>query len=518
MPGLVKAVILDLDGVVTDTAGVHAAAWKTLFDAYLARRAGGGAFRPFDTDADYRRYVDGKPRYEGVRSFLASRDIHLPRGEPEDPPGRETVCGLGNRKNALFLQRLRREGATVYPDALDLVRRLRCGGTPLAVVSSSRNCRAVLSAAGIVELFDCVIDGAEAARLELPGKPAPDTFLEAARRLGVEPARVAVIEDAAAGVEAGRRGGFGRVLGVAREGGAAALVAAGADEVVRNLSEVRMSETTPSQEETGDPDGMPRAMAHLDAIRERMRGRRPALFLDYDGTLTPIVDRPERARLDPAMRAAVERVARRLPVAVISGRDLADVRRLVGLEGVYYAGSHGFDIAGPGGRRAEHASEADFIEALDRAREALEQTLAGVDGVLVERKRYSFAVHYRQVAAADVPRVKRAVEDAVAARSGLRLGRGKKVLEVQPAIDWNKGRAVRWLLQALDLDAPDVLPVFLGDDVTDEDAFAVLRADGLGIVVSEAPRESAAHYRLQDPDEVRLFLEAVAEALPGARA
>ena len=240
---LFDAVIFDMDGVVTDTASVHAAAWKRLFDDYLSERAraSGEGFRPFDIHDDYLKYIDGKPRYEGVRDFLASREIELPEGDPSDPPGKETVAGLGNRKNGLFLDRLHQEGARPYPSTVTLVRRLAERNIKTAIISSSRNMEAVLESAGLSDLFDERVDGVLAAELGLAGKPDPAVFLEAARRLGVEPARAVVVEDALAGVEAGRRGAFGLVIGVDRGGHASALSESGADVVVPDLEDVQIA-------------------------------------------------------------------------------------------------------------------------------------------------------------------------------------------------------------------------------------------------------------------------------------
>jgi alpha,alpha-trehalase len=235
------AVLFDLDGVITATASVHAAAWKRLFDAFLERRAEaeGETFTPFDAERDYRLYVDGLPRYDGVRTFLRSRGITLPAGDPADAPGDETVCALGNAKNAYFLETMKSEGVTVFDSSVALVRRLMEKGVAVAVVSSSKNTAAILAAAGLEDLFDVRVDGNDAAALGLEGKPAPDTFLEAARRLGVPPARAVVVEDAIAGVKAGRAGRFGLVIGVDREGHAEALGEAGADVVVADLGELR---------------------------------------------------------------------------------------------------------------------------------------------------------------------------------------------------------------------------------------------------------------------------------------
>ncbi|MDX1650548.1 MAG: beta-phosphoglucomutase family hydrolase [Myxococcota bacterium] len=243
-------VVFDMDGVLTATALVHARAWKEMFDGYLERRGEGAA--PFDIEEDYRRHVDGVPRYDGVRRFLASRGIRLEEGDPGDPPERETVCGLGNRKNRLFLEHLRREGPERFEDGVALVQSLREARVPVAVISASRNAGEVLDRAGIDGLFDARVDGVVADEAGLAGKPAPDVFLEAARRLGAGPARTVVVEDARAGVEAGRRGGFGQVIGVARRGGAEALREAGADVVVRELSEIAVVGRADAGASTGD--------------------------------------------------------------------------------------------------------------------------------------------------------------------------------------------------------------------------------------------------------------------------
>ncbi|HUY23489.1 MAG TPA: beta-phosphoglucomutase family hydrolase [Acidimicrobiales bacterium] len=232
--------LFDLDGVLTDTARVHAAAWKETFDEVLARRGAGlaVAVEPFDLVGDYQRFVDGKPRYDGVRDFLASRGIELPEGSPSDPPASETVCGVGNRKNEFVLHRLGAGAVAAFPGSVTFVEAVRRTGVPTAVVSASENCMAVLRSAGITGLFDVVVDGRVAAGHHLAGKPAPDTFLWAAGALGVPAARAAVVEDALAGVQAGQAGEFGLVVGVARSVSPAQLVAAGADIVVADLAEL----------------------------------------------------------------------------------------------------------------------------------------------------------------------------------------------------------------------------------------------------------------------------------------
>ena len=234
LPDLARfdAVLFDLDGVLTPTAEVHMHAWQTMFeDLFRAWR-----ITPPYTEADYFEYLDGKKRYDGVASLLRSRDVEVPWGEPVDPPTADTVCGIGNRKNEVFARVLRAEGIAPYPGSLALVDRLRAAGVPIAVVSSSKNAEEVLAAAGIRDRFDVVMDGVIAERDGLASKPAPDVFLEAARMLGVEPARSAAVEDALSGVRSASAGGFALVVGVDRGVGEAALVEAGADVVVDDLA------------------------------------------------------------------------------------------------------------------------------------------------------------------------------------------------------------------------------------------------------------------------------------------
>jgi beta-phosphoglucomutase family hydrolase len=234
------AVLLDLDGVITDTAIIHARCWKQMFDEYLRNRATqrGELFRSFETDTDYRLYVDGKPRFDGVRDFLTSRGIQLPEGSSDDPPEAETVCGLGNRKNDLVNKIIEKVGVEPYPGSVKLLQQLRPRGFKIAIVTSSQNCTVVLKSAKLDGFFDAQVDGNTIHREKLRGKPAPDTFLTAAKLLGVEPRRAIVIEDALSGVEAGSSGGFGLVIGVARKGNADELRQHGAHLVVSDLGEL----------------------------------------------------------------------------------------------------------------------------------------------------------------------------------------------------------------------------------------------------------------------------------------
>ena len=496
----IDAVVFDMDGVVTRTAAVHAAAWKQLFDDFLERRAAvaGLDWAPFDADGDYRVYVDGKARYDGVRSFLSSRDITLPEGDPGDPPSAETVCGLGNRKNGYFIDQVERNGVQPFESTVRLVRILQRLGIGTAIISASENATAILDAAGIGTLFPVQVDGLVARRQALPGKPDPAVFLEATRQLGCVPERAIVVEDALAGVEAGRRGGFARVIGVDRTGHPDALRASGADVVVPDLADV-----------TTDPAILPSALSCAADIDRRSGGTPPAVFLDYDGTLTPIVERPELATLSDAMEAVLRGLAARCPVAIVSGRDLADLQQMVSLGGVVYAGSHGFDVDAPEELGGRFRRGEDFADVLDAARARLREAVAPIAGTWVEEKAFAVTLHFRQVAPEDVPVVEAAFAAVAEAFPDLRRTGGKKVLELRPNLEWDKGRALQMLLERIDRGGPH-FPLFVGDDETDEDAFRAVAGGGIGIRVGDPHVASAAEYSLADTDEVGTFLERLA--------
>jgi len=252
---------------------------------------------------------------------------------------------------------------------------------------------------------------------------------------------------------------------------------------------------------------IPSALEHVQEIAGR--GGKVAVFLDYDGTLTPIVSQPEDAWLSDSMRQALQALAAQAPVAILSGRDLDDVRRRVNLDGIVYAGSHGFDIAGPRGLRKQVATE--FLPKLDIAEKELHEALDGIPGARVERKHFSIAAHYRNVMENAVPKVERAVSEVTARHRELRRLDGKKVYELLPAIDWDKGKAVVWLLETLGLDSRSggILPIYIGDDRTDEDAFRALEHRGIGILVSEQSQPTTAGYSLKNPVEVERFLRAL---------
>jgi len=255
------------------------------------------------------------------------------------------------------------------------------------------------------------------------------------------------------------------------------------------------------------PDPLPDALERIDEIRERARGRPLAVFLDYDGTLSPTADRPDLATLPEAMREAVAALSGKATVAIVSGRDLRNLRHLISIPGIFYVGSHGFEMEGPDGRRLDDDPGGRCLPALGRAEDELHEALDGIPGSLVERKRFSVAVHYRLVSAEDRPAIEQAVSTALARHGELRRADGKMVYELRPAVEWDKGTAVLRLLEIL---GGDPLPVYVGDDITDEDAFRALQSRGVGVVVSEERRPTAATYRLHGTDAVRSLLQELA--------
>jgi alpha,alpha-trehalase len=517
------AVIFDLDGVITKTALVHAQAWKSIFDEYLRLREKRNhePFREFTHNVDYLTYVDGKPRYEGVRSFLESRGIQIPSGQPSDRADKETVCGIGNKKNAEFLELLKKKGIEVYPSTIQFIKDLRKAGIRIGAISSSKSCRYILRSAGIENLFQTRVDGEVSLRLGLKGKPARDVFVTAAHNLGTVPARSVAVEDAISGVQAARNGGFGLVIGLARKNNQSGLIKNGADMVLSDISEINLEDVERWFHRRPKP-----LFQFWDKVKSAfLFEKRPVFFLDYDGTLTPIVDRPELAVISQEMREVLARLSKKYTIAIISGRMREDVERLVGIKGILYAGSHGFDILGPGISMVQPRAK-KTVSLIAKIAKQLSKELGAIPGILFEEKKFSVAVHYRLVDERHLSGIKDSIDKIIRGsrllrspavaqdktlnrNGGFRLMSGKKVFEILPRIDWDKGKAVRWIMQALGLSWSDASVVYIGDDTTDEDAFRIVRVRGVGILVCDKPKESAADFQLSSTEEVKRLFEEI---------
>ncbi len=500
----IQAIILDMDGVITDTARVHAKAWKQMFDDFLHKKEGDD-FLPLDSDKDYKQYIDGISRLDGIRNFVQSRNIDLSEGTPEDEADLDTVFGLGKRKNKILLEVIEKEGVAVFPDTLEMIKKWKGEGIKLAVISASRNCRFILNSAGILEMFDVRVDGEISQKEQLKGKPAPDIFLKARERLKSDLKETVVIEDAIAGVKAAKRGDFPMVVGVARNGEKQALYEAGADIVVKKLTEIGAEMNEINKLKT--PEDLPHALQNISTIFEKLQGKEPVLFFDYDGTLSPIVDDPDEAKLSDKGKVILEKLAEQLTVAVISGRGLDDLKAKVGLKSLIYAGSHGFEITGPGGLEMQYEKGQEILPQLNLAEKFLKEKLELIQGCQVERKKYAIAVHYRNVAKERVKEIKKTVAEAVESQDKLKVGKGKKILELKPDLEWHKGEALNWLLENLELKTQQYQHIFVGDDITDEDALKVVQENGIGILVGTHGQKTFANYRLDDTEEVYRFLD-----------
>lgn len=500
-PDRCRAVLFDLDGVLTDTTTVHSAAWKHLFDDYFASRtpAPGEDLRPF-SEIDYARHIDGKPRIDGVADFLRSRHIELPLGSPDDDVDQDTMSNLSRREDRYFADILAARDAEPLAGAFELIKTLRQSGVRTAAVSASRDSAAVLEHAGLSELFDACVDGMLVDELGLAGKPDPAMFLEAVRLLGAAPADSAVIGAGRRGMESARQGGFSRIIGVDRANDPDRLLLAGADSVVASLSEVT-AVPRPSGGEQQRLSAVPAAGTRWHEITERLTD--PAVLLDFDGTLAPIHDDPAAVWLSGNTQRLLRQLAEVLPVAVVSGRDLRDLRRRVGVDDLWYVGSHGFELSGPGGEPVTHAAGNAALPELDEAESTLPIELAGFRGAVTDRKPFGLAVHYRNVASDEVGQVLSTVREVAARMPGLKVTHGRLVTELLPDLDWNKGRAVGWLLNLMrEAGGIDHVPVYAGDDFTDEDALRVVYEHGVGIVVrnpEHGDRHTWARYAVEEP-------------------
>lgn len=262
---------------------------------------------------------------------------------------------------------------------------------------------------------------------------------------------------------------------------------------------------------------IPFALDDFDRLRKRIKGLSLALFLDYDGTLTPIVDSPEKALLTESMRNTLSEISLLCTVAVISGRDLADVRKMVGIDRIYYAGSHGFDINGPEIDKIHYQEGAEYLPLLDRVEIYLKKSFLDIKGIFIERKKFSIAVHYRKAGDKDIEKAERAVDEIIKGNTGLKKSSGKKIFEIQPDIEWDKGKAVYWIMDKIGMKGPETFPLYLGDDTTDEDAFRAIKGHGLGIVVMERIRDTNADQMLHDSTDVEKFLIRLAQLLKGEK-
>ena len=388
----------------------------------------------------------------------------------------------------------------IRDSTVPLLRRLRDVGVATAIRSPTGERAQVLGAAGLDDLVSVVVDAAGTA-----GRRDAAVLTETVARLGVRPDRCVLIACCEAAVQAGSDGGLGLVIGLERDGQSDALPSSGADAVVADLAEISVRSGGSPMSTIAD------AVQVYSQLKELMATRRPAVFLDFDGTLSDIVRHPESATLVDGAADALRALAAQCPVAVISGRDLVDIRERVNVDGLWYAGSHGFELIAPDGTHHDNAAASAVINTLAHAATRLAETLNDVPGILVEHKRFAVAVHYRNTDPKDVNRVIMAARQ-VGRSAGLRITTGRKVVELRPDIDWNKGTTITWLLERIERSESTaksavVLPIYIGDDITDEDGFDAVQFDGVGIVVrhqEDGDRTSAALFSLENPGGMQI--------------
>jgi alpha,alpha-trehalase len=399
-----------------------------------------------------------------------------------------------------------------FDSTVPLLRRLRAVGAATAVYSSTRNCAQVLRAAGIDELVSVRVDA-----VETGGELGPAVLIETATRLKVRPGRCVVIGHDPAVLRAGSDGGFGLVICLDYTEHGDEMTSCGADALIGDLAEISV------RSGDGAISTIPDALQAYSQLKELVTGRRPAVFLDFDGTLSDIVKHPESATLVDGAAEALQALATRCPVAVISGRGLADVRDRVKVEGLWFAGSHGFELVTPAGIHDENTAAAPAVDTLARTAAQLAEELSDTPGILVEPKRFAVAVHYRNVDPEHIDRVIAAVHRLGRSES-LRVTTGRKVIELRPNIAWDKGKTLNWMLDQIaegdrTADYETLLPIYIGDDITDEDAFDAVRLEGVGIVVraeENTDRPSAASFSLESPSAVVQFIQHLADDLENA--
>lgn len=504
----ILAALCDLDGVITNTANIHAQAWQETFDHFFwqLQHKTHRYYPAFDIVNDYRQFLDGKPRLAGIKDYLQAKNIQLPLGQETDEDG-DTLYSLANQKSQRFLQLLEQQGVEAYPENLHKLQEWKQQGMKLAVVSASKNCQQILKATNLDTFFEVCVDGLVAEQQQLRGKPYPDTFLYATKELNIPPHEAMVVEDALAGITAAKTGGFGLAVGLVCAKNYTVMQDADADVLINDLGELTWDKHAVCY--PMEYRNLANAYHHIDKLSEILSSCQLAIFLDYDGTLAPIVDHPEDAVISDGMREALAQLSQQAKVSIISGRDNDTIRQFVQLPNIRYIGDHGLDIDQPDGVQITSTNTNYFIPLLQNISKQLSQALGSIAGVQIEPKKYDVAVHYRNAKKENESKIIKTTKQIVQQYADLKIMPGKKVLDICPNIEWDKGKALQWILWQLHLEQPIICPLYVGDDLTDEDAFRALPAQGIGILVGDHGEKTYADLWLEDVMEVEKFLYAL---------
>lgn len=496
----IKGIIFDMDGVVTQTADLHCKAWKVVFNQFFRQIKEKDYYF---TLKDYLYYFDGIPRIDGVINFLNACKIDGNKITNKYGSLKKAVEEICKIKNNLFLSMIDENKVKVFPDALEFIKYLLALNYKVAIISSSKNCQIILDKAGIIHLFSICIDGESAERKNIPGKPHPGIFLEAAKQLQLLPEQCMVIEDALAGVSAAKQGQFGLVVALDRKNKLFnEFKQYDPDYILRDLSknQVNLYKTFDSSKAAPAINALPILSSALIQQKEIV------VFLDYDGTLTPIVDRPQDAHLSSVMKESILQLCKNYLTIIISGRELSNLKEKVGVETLFYAGNHGFEFESPKNFNFSYEIGKEYIEDIQSIFKKIYSILKDVKGCIIENKKFTLSIHYRLVHETNYELISSTIDFLLPSYPKLSRHAGKKVIEIRPNIPWNKGIFSINLLKNMKKDNPNVIPIYIGDDLTDEDAFQLFNANGITIKVGQGS-STHAHYFLESPNEVRLFLD-----------
>lgn len=497
----IKGIIFDMDGVVTQTAVTHYKAWKIILDKLLLQ-VGQSPF----TEEDYFYYLDGMPRMDGVSNFLKSRHITLGELKEIYASWDECIGDICDSKNELLLSIIATQKVKCFPDTLEFINFALDKKYPIAIISSSKNCLEILKSAEADHLFPIRVDGKTSEELGIPGKPNPAIFLEAAERLNLLPKECMIIEDAISGVKAAKDGHFGVVVALDRNNKLHSKFSdLGADYILPDLSKKQLLfyqkilNTNEQVLESGF-----NALPLISKLIENNNNL--LIFLDYDGTLTPIVERPEHALLSPLMSECLAELCHNYLTVIISGRKLDNLKNIINIPNLFYSGNHGFEFEGPKDLNMSYQIGHEFITDLTEVHNSLTQELNKIKGCIIENKKFSLSVHYRLVDENLHDFISQKIEKSLLSFPNLIRHYGKKVFEIRPNIPWNKGVASENILSKFKTLKNNLIPLYIGDDVTDEDAFKQFRFSGITIKVTTDSHKTNANYLLKSHTEVLQFL------------